>query len=76
MTDFAYFWKAAFVAVGGWLGWLVGEFHPTFPLIIVAVIFIVYDVYSLDKRVKKKYPDKAKRTAPLTSEQGLCYTFD
>lgn len=64
MTDFAYFWKAAFVAVGGWLGWLVGEFHPTFPLIIVAVIFIVYDAYtaySLDKRVHKMYPDKTTR---------------
>lgn len=71
MTDFAYFWKAAFVAVGGWLGWLVGEFHPTFPLIIVAIIFIVYDAwtaYSLDKRVKKKYPDKTqRREAKFTS---------
>ena len=64
-------WKAAFVAIGGWLGWLIGEFHPTFPLIIVAVIFIVYDAYTaytLDKRVKKKYPDKAKRAeAKFTS---------
>lgn len=64
MTDFLNFWKAAFVAIGGWLGWLVGEFHPTFPLIIVAVIFIVYDAYTaycLDKRVKKKYPEKTTR---------------
>ena len=64
MTDFVNFWKAAFVAIGGWLGWLIGEFHPTFPLIIVAVIFIVYDAYTaycLDKRVKKKYPDKTTR---------------
>lgn len=71
MTDFVNFWKAAFVAIGGWLGWLVGEFHPTFPLIIVAVIFIVYDAwtaYSLDKRVKKKYPDKTqRREAKFTS---------
>lgn len=66
MTDFLNFWKAAFVAIGGWLGWLVGEFSPTFPLIIVAIVFIVYDAwtaYQLDKRVKKKYPEKAKRTA-------------
>lgn len=64
MTDFVNFWKAAFVAIGGWLGWLIGEFHPTFPLIIVAVIFIVYDAYTaycLDKRVKKKYPEKTTR---------------
>ncbi len=64
MTDFVNFWKAAFVAIGGWLGWLVGEFHPTFPLIIVAIIFIVYDAYTaycLDKRVKKKYPEKTTR---------------
>lgn len=25
MTDFVNFWKAAFVAIGGWL---IGEFHP------------------------------------------------
>lgn len=64
MTDFVNFWKAAFVAIGGWFGWLIGEFHPTFPLIIVAVIFIVYDAYTaycLDKRVKKKYPEKTTR---------------
>ncbi len=64
MTDFLNFWKAAFVAIGGWLGWLIGEFHPTFPLIIVAIIFIVYDAYTaycLDKRVKKKYPEKTTR---------------
>lgn len=59
-------WKVIFGSFGGWLGWIVGELHPTFPLIIVAIIFIVYDAYTaycLDKRVKKKYPDKAKRTA-------------
>lgn len=64
MTDFFNFWKAACVCIGGWIGWLIGEFHPTFPLIIVAIIFIVYDAYTaftLDKRVKKKYPDKTTR---------------
>ncbi len=66
MTDFVNFWKAAFVAIGGWVGWLIGEFKPTFPLIIVTIIFIVYDAwtaYQLDKRVKAKYPEKAKREA-------------
>ena len=70
MTDFVNFWKAAFVALGGWIGWLVGEFQPTFPLVIVAIIFIVYDAWTafqLDKRVKKMYPDKAKRPAKFTS---------
>ena len=70
MTHFINFWKAAFCAIGAWIGWLVGEFRPTFPLIIVAIIFIVYDAwtaYQLDKRVKKKYPDKATRPAKFVS---------
>lgn len=70
MTHFINFWKAVFIAIGGWLGWLVGEFKPTFPLIIVAVCFIVYDAWTafqLDRRVKKTYPDKAKRPAKFTS---------
>ncbi len=57
-------WKLIFGTIGGGFGWFVGEFHPTFPLIIVAVIFIVYDAWTafqLDKRVHKMYPDKAKR---------------
>lgn len=56
--------KYLFLTVGGWIGWLIGEFEPTFPLIVVMVFFVLYDAYSaylLDKRVKKKYPDKAKR---------------
>lgn len=57
-------WKAIFAAIGGGVGWFVAEFEPTFPLVIVAVVFIVYDAYTayqLDKRVHQKYPDKAKR---------------
>lgn len=57
-------WKAIFIAIGGGIGWLVGEFKPTFPLIIVAVVFILYDAwtaYQLDIRVHKMYPDKTKR---------------
>ena len=63
-------WKVILGSIGGWLGWLVGEFSPTFPLIIVMIVFIVYDAwtaYQLDKRVKKMYPDKAKRPAKFTS---------
>ncbi len=56
--------KCLFAALGGCVGWFVAEFEPTFPLVIVAVIFIVYDAwtaYSLDKRVHKLYPEKSKR---------------
>lgn len=70
MTQFINFWKAAFCALGAWLGWLIGEFKPTFPLIIVTVIFIVCDAwtaFNLDKRVRKMYPEKAKRPARFTS---------
>lgn len=70
MTDFVNIWKAAWVAAGGWIGWLVGAFKPTFPLIIVAIAFIIYDAwtaYQLDKRVKTTYPNKAKRPAKFTS---------
>ena len=49
----------------------MAEFKPTFPLVIVAVIFIIYDAYTaylLDKRVKAAYPDKAlRRDAKFTS---------
>lgn len=63
--------KMMFAIAGGGIGWIVGEFEPTFPLIIVTVIFILYDAYTayqLDKRVKVKYPDKAqRREAKFTS---------
>lgn len=63
--------KILFALIGGGVGWFIGEFRPTFPLIIVAVIFIVYDAYTayqLDKRVKEKFPDKAqRREAKFTS---------
>lgn len=55
---------------GGILGWFVGEFRPTFPLILVAIAFIMYDswtAYELDKRVKKRYPKKKKRPAKYVS---------
>ena len=59
-------YKVIFSVIGGGIGWLIGELKPTFPLTIVAIIFIVYDAwtaYSLDKRVHVKYPDKTKREA-------------
>ena len=56
--------KIIFAITGGAVGWIVEEFQPTFPLIIVAVVFILYDAwtaYQLDKRVHVKYPDETKR---------------
>ncbi len=59
------------MALGGLLGWMVGEFKPTFPLAVVAVVFILYDAYTaykLDKRVHVAYPDKTSRAkAKFTS---------
>ena len=66
-------WKAAFIAIGGWIGGIIGEFKPVFPLVIVAIILIVYDAwtaYQLDKRVRAKYPSKTRRAkAKFTSFQ-------
>lgn len=56
--------------IGGLTGWFVGVFEPTFPLILVAIAFIMYDswtAYELDKRVKKRYPDRKKRPAAYVS---------
>lgn len=52
------------MAIGGGFGWFVAEFHPSFPLIIIAAIFIfsdAYTAYRLDRRVHIKYPDKTSR---------------
>ena len=57
-------WKFAAMAVGGMVGWLVAAFRPTFPLIAVAISFILYDAYTafkLDKRVHGYYPDRTTR---------------
>lgn len=43
---------------------MVEQFDPAFPLIIVAIAFILYDAWTafqLDKRVKVMYPDKTQR---------------
>jgi len=56
--------KVIFCTIGSGFGWFVGEFHPTFPLIIVAVAFILYDAWTafqLDKRVHEAYPEKTQR---------------
>ena len=56
--------KVIWIAFGGLIGWLVGVFEPAFPLIIVAVVFILYDAWTafqLDRRVKVAYPDRTTR---------------
>ena len=38
--------KYVMMSIGAWLGWLIGEFTPTFPLITVATLFVLYDSWS------------------------------
>lgn len=62
--DWSAIWKWLVMAFGGGVGWLIGEFEPAFPLMVVAVLLIISDAwtaYQLDKRVHRKYPDKVKR---------------
>ena len=62
--------KTIFAMFGGCFGWLVAEFRPTFPLVVVATIFILYDAYTafqLEKRVSKAYPDKGVKNPKFTS---------
>lgn len=57
-------WKWLFMAMGGVWGWVAAEFYPALPLIIVMVVFCLYDAYTaykLDKRAHKYYPDLTKR---------------
>lgn len=56
--------KILFIAIGGYVGWLINEFKPAFPLMIIVIIFILYDTwtaYQLNKRASEKYPDKVAR---------------
>jgi hypothetical protein len=51
-------------SICGIIGWLVGEFTPAFPLLLIAFLFVLYDAwsaYELDKRVHQRYPDKTMR---------------
>lgn len=71
MTD----WILSFLGgiFGGFLGWFVGAFAPAFPLVYVATAFILYDswtAFELDKRVKKRYPEKKRRPAKYVSSKA------
>ncbi len=55
------YFKILFIAIGGYIGFLIKELKPTFPLMIIVIIFILYDTwtaYQLNKRASEKYPDK------------------
>lgn len=55
------YFKILFMTVGGYVGFLIKEFKPTFPLMIIVIIFILYDTwtaYQLNKRASEQYPDK------------------
>jgi len=55
------YFKILFIAIGGYVGFLIKELNPTFPLMIIVIIFILYDTwtaYQLNKRASEQYPDK------------------
>lgn len=57
-------WKITAMVCGGLVGWMIGEFKPTFLLTVVVVVFILYvawTAFKLDKRVRTAYPDKTQR---------------
>lgn len=56
--------------IGGGIGWIIGQFQPTFPPILVVIAFIIYDswtAFELEVRVKKVFPEKKKRPAKYVS---------
>ncbi len=58
------YFKILFIAIGGYIGFLIKELKPTFPLMIIVIIFILYDTltaYQLNKRASEQYPDKVKK---------------
>ena len=58
------------LGIGGILGWVAGSFAPAFPLVVIAMMFVLYDAwsaYELDKRVKQMYPEKKRREAKFVS---------
>lgn len=58
------FFKFIVTVISGFIGWFIGVFEPTFPLLLIALCFILWDVesaYHLDKRVHIMFPDRKKR---------------
>ena len=46
---------------GGFAGWFIGEFKPTFPLAIVAVVFILYDAWTASKQPSQRAEQKEEQ---------------
>jgi len=68
------YFKVLFITVGGCVGLLIKEFKPTFPLMIVVIIFILYDTwtaYQLNKRASLKYPEKV----PIEKAKFKSFSF-
>lgn len=58
------------LTLGGIIGWIVGRFEPTLPLIVIAMLFVLYDAwsaYELDKRVLALHPDRKKQASKFNS---------
>jgi len=58
------------LTLGGIIGWIAGKFEPAVPLVVIAMLFVLYDAwsaYELDKRVKQMYPEKKRREAKFNS---------
>lgn len=65
--------KGLWITFGGLLGWAVVAFAPTFPLIVVAVAFILHDAftaYQLDRRVKVAFTDRTARHEAKKAKRG------
>lgn len=81
MPDIHEIAKYIWLGLGGFAGWLVGTFEPTIPLLIVAIIFMVYDsvtAYKLSLRIHKAHPDKKPVRPKFTSylfKKVICVTM-
>lgn len=70
MTHIQELAKHIWLTLGAVAGWLVGVFEPTFPLLIIAIIFMVYDsvtAWKLSVRVHKAYPKKKPEKPKFSS---------
>jgi len=70
MTHLQELAKHIWLLLGAFAGWLVATFSPTFPLLIIAIIFMVYDsvtAYKLSRRVHLAYPEKKPKKPKFSS---------
>lgn len=72
MQSMEQIYKTIAITFGGVFGWVVGELRPAFPLMIVALIFVVADAYTayrLCKRAERRYPEMFADKAKFNSHQ-------